>query len=154
MRKRGEDEEVAVSGGGKLLGPLLLAVAALVVCVYSVLFLVLVFRGPFEAWRHRRGFDPAAWRGQDAFDHSTPWPPRLCMVDDLLASGRLLGMTEDQVVRLLGTPASKDFPFDASACDMRYYLGPERGFMRIDSEWLFIKLDSGGRVARQWLYRD
>ncbi len=51
-------------------------------------------------------------------------------------------------------PGAEGLPFDASACDMHYYLGPERGFMRIDSEWLFIKLDSDGRVARQWLYRD
>lgn len=154
MRKRGEDEEVAVSGGGKLLGPLLLAVAALVVCLPFLLFLRMAFQGPFEEWWHRRRFDAAEWRNQGVSDHFTSWPPRLCMVDDLLASGRLLGMTEGQVVRLLGPPASKDFPFGASECDMHYYLGPERGFMRIDSEWLFIKLDSDGRVARQWLYRD
>ena len=82
------------------------------------------------------------------------WPPRLCMVDDLLSSGRLDGLTRKQVVDLLGPPADQNFPAGAQSCDIHYYLGPERGFIRIDSEWLFITFGDDGKVNRYWLYRD
>jgi hypothetical protein len=86
--------------------------------------------------------------------HDTMWPPRLCMVDDLMVSGRLMGMSSNQVVELLGPPHDKSFPFGAVNCDIHYYLGPERGFIRIDSEWLFLKFGPDGKVNRQWLYTD
>jgi hypothetical protein len=37
---------------------------------------------------------------------------------------------------------------------MHYYLGPERGLFRIDSEWLFIDFDDQGVVERYSIYRD
>ena len=46
------------------------------------------------------------------------------------------------------------FPFGATSCDIRYYLGPERGFIGIDSKWLFITLNHDGNVNRYGLYRD
>ena len=82
------------------------------------------------------------------------WPPRLCMVDDLMSSGKLDGLTSQQVVELLGPPHDKSFPFGCTQCDIHYYLGPERGFIRIDSEWLFITFGKDGKVTRYWLYRD
>jgi len=69
------------------------------------------------------------------------------MVDDLLASGRLNGMTETQVFEFLGPPDGKRLGFS-------YYLGPERGFMRIDSETLIVEFSAKGTVSRARIYRD
>ena len=103
---------------------------------------------------HRQKFSAETWQKQETVKHDTMWPPRLCMVDDLMASGRLMGMSSNQVVELLGPPHDKSFPFGAVDCDIHYYLGPERGFIRIDSEWLFLKFGPDGKVNRQWRYRD
>ena len=103
---------------------------------------------------HRRKFDAELWRNQQQVEHDTMWPPRLCMVDHLMSSGLLDGLTRNQVVQLLGPGHDKSFPGGATSCDIHYYLGPERGFIRIDSEWLFITFDDDNKVKRYWLYRD
>ena len=103
---------------------------------------------------HRQKFDAELWRNQEKVEHDTMWPPRLCMVDNLIFSGKLDGLTSNQVVQLLGPPHDKSFPFGATNCDIHYYLGPERGFIRIDSEWLFITFGEDSKVNRYWLYRD
>jgi hypothetical protein len=103
---------------------------------------------------HRQKFDPELWRKQDTIEHDAFWPPRLCMVDDLISSRALDDLTEHEVVQLLGPPHDKSFPFGSTRCDIHYYLGPERGFYRIDSEWLFITFGHDGKVNRYWLYRD
>ncbi len=114
-----------------------------------------LFLGPVVENRiHRQRFDAVAWRKQEQSDGNLTWPARLCMVDDLMSSGRLDGLASEQVVELLGPPHDKGFPFGSAQCDIHYYLGPERGFIRIDSEWLFIAFDKNGKVARYWLYRD
>ena len=103
---------------------------------------------------HRKKFDAVMWQRDDRGIQSPNWPPRLCMVDDLIRSDRLIDLTSNEVVNLLGPPHSKSFPAGAAQCDIHYYLGPERGFIRIDSEWLFLKLGPDGKVNRQWLYTD
>jgi len=103
---------------------------------------------------HRQDFNAELWRTQDKVEHDISWPPRLCMVDNLMSSGKLNGLTESQVVQLLGPPHDKSFPGGAKNCDIHYHLGPERGFMRIDSEWLFITFGDNGKVNRSWLYKD
>lgn len=35
-----------------------------------------------------------------------------------------------------------------------YWLGPERGFFSIDSEWLVIRLNSHGKVVDYHIERD
>lgn len=103
---------------------------------------------------HRQRFNDETWRKQETTEHDVMWPPRLCMVDDLMTSARLMGMSSNEVVELLGQAHDKSFPLGAVDCDIHYYLGPERGFIRIDSEWLFLKFGTDGKVIRQWLYRD
>lgn len=121
----------------------------------TVILIGLLFLGDSVAnLAHRQNFDAELWRNQENIEHDAMWPPRLCMVDDLVSSGRLDGLAKDQVVQLLGPPHEKNFPFGATICDIHYYLGPERGFIRIDSEWLFITFGEDGRVNRNWLYRD
>lgn len=73
------------------------------------------------------------------------------MVDDLLATGRLIGQSRESAVQMLGpaddTPYFRDY-------DLVYWLGPERGFFSIDSEWLIIKLDEEGVIRDASLARD
>lgn len=81
----------------------------------------------------RTRFDSDAWKSVAA-DH----PGKLAMVDDLLARHKLVGMTRTDVDSMLGTPPQISYFRDF---DYVYWLGPERGFMSIDSEWLCIAFD-------------
>jgi outer membrane protein assembly factor BamE (lipoprotein component of BamABCDE complex) len=76
---------------------------------------------------------------------------RLRMADRLIARQMLLGKTRGQVVEMLGEPTSTAYFRD---WDMVYWLGPERGFFRIDSEWLVLKLGANGRVVENRIVRD
>jgi hypothetical protein len=69
---------------------------------------------------------------------------RGCMVDDLLDSHELRGMTREGVIALIGEP---DTVNDLSGYDMVYWLGPERGLVGTDSEYLVMKLDKANRVT-------
>jgi hypothetical protein len=131
-----------------------LVASALAAIVLGIPFVWFFFGDTIDSLRHRRPFDADLWRNWEKVEHDHMWPPRLCMIDDLMSSGRLDGLTSNQVVELLGSPHSKSFPFGAVDCDIHYVLGPERGFMRIDHEWLFITFGEDGRVNRYWLYRD
>ena len=94
-------------------------------------------------------FDAKVWQ-DDSLAHSAA-APRGCMVDDLLRSRRLERLDSAGVVALLGTPRPTAYFVGA---DFVYWLGPERGSMAIDSEWLIITLDSKGRVAKASLATD
>jgi hypothetical protein len=139
-------------------------VAALTTCLLVVAVMWLFLDGHVDNWMHQRSFDAALWKA-DIWDKTTKryvyggdWPPRLCMVDGLMASKRLLGMTKGEVVELLG-PADQQTDVVGNrqrsiAPRFTYYLGPERGFIRIDSETLILEFDANGKVTRQFIYRD
>ncbi len=120
-----------------------------------LVFVGILILGPvYSDYAHRQKFDAGLWRNQDEADRVSNWPPRLCMVDDLISSGRLDHLNKDQVISLLGSPYGKEFPLGSKECDIHYYLGPERGFVRMDSEWLFITFGKDGKVSRYWIYHD
>jgi hypothetical protein len=73
------------------------------------------------------------------------------MADRLIAYDTLLGKTRAEVVELLGEPPPTGY---FSNWDLVYWLGPERGFIRIDSEWLVLRLGADGRVADNRIVRD
>jgi hypothetical protein len=73
------------------------------------------------------------------------------MVDDLLARYHLVGMTKAAVLHLLGEDPPTGY---FREFDLVYWLGPERGLMSIDSEWLVIKLDAKGTVSEASLVTD
>jgi hypothetical protein len=132
---------------GRSIRPLAFAVGAASVPVLMIGSLVL---GPDIAdYWHRRAFEPAEWRRNARRD--TMWPTRLTMVDDLLTRHSLRGMSRDSVERLLGPRDSTAYFRD---WDLVYWLGPERGSIRIDSEWLVLKLDADGRVSDCRIVRD
>jgi outer membrane protein assembly factor BamE (lipoprotein component of BamABCDE complex) len=74
------------------------------------------------------------------------------MVDDLLHRHRLRGMTREEVVSLLGTPPETNYFPDY---DLVYWLGSERGYFSLGSEWwLAIKFGGNGRVSKTALVRE
>jgi len=115
---------------------MLLALLALLLLAGCVTWLV----------SHRKSFDPAVWRNRATSDSV-----RLQMADDLVRNHKLKGLTKVEVVTLLGQPPQTPY---FKAYDLVYYLGPERGFMSIDSEWLIVKLGADGRVAEAKIGRD
>jgi SmpA / OmlA family len=127
-----------------------LAAIAVLVAVSPFLFI-----SGYIAYSHvsevsqRIPFDSASWKsslGKDDNNHL-----RLRMVDDLLKRHSLLGMTRARIADLLGEPPSTNYFSDYQFV---YWLGPERGFMSIDSEWLAIRFDSQDRVTHADVVRD
>lgn len=94
-----------------------------------------------------REFDPSVWKTlKEPNDHA-----RIEMIDSLLASGRLDGLDRSQVLELLGPPHEGPYFRD---WDLVYYLGPERGGFRIDSEWLVLRFRSDGRLGEKRIVTD
>ena len=73
------------------------------------------------------------------------------MVDDLLRRHSFRGMTREQVTAIVGEPDKTEY---FKEWDLVYWLGPERGFMSIDSEWLVFRLDSQKKVTDLRIVRD
>jgi len=73
------------------------------------------------------------------------------MVDDLLRLHSFRGMTRDQVTGIIGEPDKTEYFKD---WDLVYWLGPERSFMSIDSEWLVLRLDGQKKVKEFRIMRD
>lgn len=127
----------------------LAAVLGTPVALYGLAWAYVVMPG--SDYRHRLAFDVKAWRDKSA-DAGDDWPTRLRMEDSLIACRLLDGRTRPQVVELLG-------PADDTAkwrdWDLVYHLGPERkGLIRIDSEWLVIRLDSSRTVSSYRIVTD
>ena len=94
-----------------------------------------------------RPFDADLWR-EGIQSHAAV---RLHMIEPLVRSGTLDGLTRSQVVSLLGLPSTEGY---FASWDLVYWLGPERGLIRIDSEWLVIRLGPDGRVSDYRIARD
>ena len=94
-----------------------------------------------------RAFDPAAWQDEGQVQRGV----RLAMADRLVACGTLVRKSRAEVVGLLGEPPPTGYFAD---WDLVYWLGPERGFFGIDSEWLVLRLDADGRVVDNRIVRD
>jgi len=125
------------------------AFVAGVACVY-VLTLGSLLAGPaVNDYRHRATFDTSRWRGNARADPM--YPARLTMIDDLLERRLLEGATRDSVAQLLGPRDSTAYFGD---WELVYWLGPERGLIRIDSEWLVVAFGPDGRVTTARIVRD
>lgn len=86
-------------------------------------------------WISGQRFDSALWKSVTESDAT-----RLAMVDDLLERYELVGMTREEIDRLLGVPPETGY---FANFEYVYWLGPERGFISIDSEWLCIDFEDG-----------
>jgi hypothetical protein len=78
--------------------------------------------------------------------------PRLRMADGLVRDATLLGMTRSEVETFLGPQTNTSMM--KSAYEYVYWLGPERGFFSIDSEWLVLNFDENGKVKEALIARD
>ncbi|QGZ95298.1 hypothetical protein [Terricaulis silvestris] len=71
------------------------------------------------------------------------------IADGLVITRSLVGDNREAVERLLGAPLKPPYNgLSTPSSDMVYYLGPERGFIGIDSEWLIVRFDGSQRVSR------
>jgi hypothetical protein len=117
---------------------------------YVAVLSVLLSLPVIDDYPHRRSFDSQAWKASLA--QSPPSDPiRLRMVNDLLQQHPLTGVSRSEVLELLGTPPATNY---FSNWDLVYWLGPERGLLSIDSEWLVIRFDKTGKVAKFDVVRD
>ncbi|HYI41104.1 MAG TPA: hypothetical protein VE053_12380 [Allosphingosinicella sp.] len=120
-------------------------------CGFALLLIagvaMIVGYGVMTGYLPIRSFDPALWRQVRTADNHD----RLRMVEWLLRSGQLDGLTRSQAVGLLGQPDGGPHFQDWS---LVYWLGPERGLFSIDSEWLVIRIGPDGRVAEYRVVRD
>ena len=106
--------------------------------------LVWIFRTP------GREFDQQLWHNYGDLNQAARYP-RLEMADRLIAKGQLRGRSRAEVVDVLGEPPKTGYFSD---WDLVYWLGPERGFMSVDSEWLVFRFDKQGRVDEYRIVRD
>lgn len=97
----------------------------------------------------RQPFDSLQWRKSLAEEQTNPI--RIRMIDDLLSRYDLNGMSRAEIHDLLGKPPKTSYFPDY---EYVYWLGPERGFIRIDSEWLGLQFDPSDRVSKVSLLRD
>lgn len=115
----------------------------------AVLGAIALFHLPeIGEYLERRPFDSLEWRNSLAEERTDP--VRIRMIDDLLSRHGLKGMSRAQIDSLLGTPPKTSY-FPEYEND---WLGPERGFIRIDSEWLGLQFDASGRVSKVSMLRD
>ena len=85
-------------------------------------------------------FDSQRWKQVERSDDYS----RLRMIESLTLSGRLNRIKRAEVVSLLGPSDDTDY---FNEWDFVYWLGPERSFISLDSEWLVIKIGATGRVV-------
>ena len=102
----------------------------------------------------QRDFDAEAWRSDArAHDGTRGW-----MAASLLEEHTLEGQRLDEIDALLGSDdSSHGTGFGAgyfSDYDRVWFLGPERGFISIDSEWLVLRADSEGNVVEARIVTD
>jgi len=114
--------------------------------VFVLTTAVILAAGIWFVLRPGRRFDPSLWNNP-----ATPASVRLRMADDIVDNKKLVGLTRKEVIARLGEPPKTEY---FKNFDLVYYLGTERGFISIDSEWLVLKLGPDGRVTRATIAND
>ncbi len=126
----------------------IIAMTLLVITSPFLLLLGVLTAGEVAERRNRLAFDSGAWKASLSRPSN---PIRLRMVDDLLRRYQLRGMRQDELISLLGQPPKTDYFRDYQ---LVYWLGPERGFISIDSEWLAVRVGSDQRITEARIVRD
>jgi hypothetical protein len=116
-----------------------------------VLSVVAVGCGRNSEYAEALPFKPDQWREGDTLGMTDRDAPRLRMADGLVADRALIGMTKPQILEMLGPPTDTD---KFASHGLVYWLGPERGFMSIDSEWLIVDFDTQGISTYAAIIRD
>jgi hypothetical protein len=124
----------------------ILTLAALLRLFPFFLIIALMVGPRVEDYLSRTEFDSATWKAAANKDD----PVRLRMVDELIAEHKLLGKPRAEIDGLLGAPPQTSY---FSEYQYVYWLGPERSFIPIDSEWLGIRFEND-RVVEVKLLND
>jgi hypothetical protein len=95
-------------------------------------------------------FDRAIWLQSENAKTSSD-APRLSMADGLVSSRALLGKSQSEVEAMLGAPTQTNKFRDY---DLVYWLGAERGYISIDSEWLVVRFDKTSKASEAKIVRD
>lgn len=103
-----------------------------IVAGHALLILLILFGPMIGDYSQRTPFDSDRWK----IAVNEQKPVRLRMVDDLRRRHKLEGMSRQDIEQLLGKPPQTNY---FREYEYVYWLGPERGFISIDSEWLCIK---------------
>lgn len=93
---------------------------------------------------HKSNFSTERWLHKPA--------ERVYIVDDLLSQYKLTGKTREEIHKLLGAPTETEYFKEKN--NIVYYLGDERGFIRIDSEWLVIWFNDSDEVIKFSIDKD
>ncbi len=125
---------------------LILGLVATLLCVIGAVGWFF-FGDTIQEHLRRRPFDAAVWKGEKTLTNDV----RIRMVDDLLRRHSFRGMTREQLTGIVGEPDKTEYFKD---WDLVYWLGPERGFMSIDSEWLVFRFDRQKKVTDHRIVRD
>lgn len=103
--------------------------------IFAILLLILlsIIAGYF-VYRYQHTFYSDRWLSEPN--------KRTDMIDNFLQNHEIIGLTEAEILSLLGPHDNAQGAFNE---DNRYvyYLGPERGLFSIDSEWLLIDFTNG-----------
>lgn len=98
-------------------------------------------------WDQGRQFNAKAWHDAALVEQGI----RLEMADRLIVRAILKGKSRAEVVAMLGEPPPTEY---FRNWDLVYWIGPERSFFSIDSEWLVFRLGPDGRVVEYRIVRD
>lgn len=114
--------------------PVFYSLGAVLPCLLLVFSL---FAYPvFKDYSSRIPFDSAVWKADETRNTGI----RVKMVDNLLKTRQIIGARKVEIDSLLGVPQSTGYSKDY---EYVYWLGPERGFISIDSEWLCLNFRDG-----------
>lgn len=77
------------------------------------------------------------------------------MADYLIEKDILIDKSREEVLSLLGEPELENVQWSLDDYfGVIYHLGPERGWVSVDSEWLGIRFNANGQVTDYTLLRD
>ncbi|WP_375089793.1 hypothetical protein ACDZ29_02830 [Peribacillus sp. RS7] len=108
---------------------------------FSLLFYSVVMLGVNE---YESRFTTERWLNDDE--------GRVYLVDDLMNDHELIGKTKEEVTTLLGPPTETEYFKEKD--NVVFYLGAERGIIRMDSEWLVIWFDGSDKAVKLELRTD
>lgn len=111
---------------------IILSICLVATAVGAVALGFLFLSPAIEEYASQTRFESAAWKAAEGQQAGI----RIHMIDDLLQNFQLVGMTRAEVDSLLGKPEKTPYFSDY---EYVYWLGPERGFISIDSECLGLK---------------
>ncbi len=102
----------------------------LLVIVAGIIYVLFLLFSPDE-------FNQEIWVNKPA--------ERVDMIDSMLSEVELKGKAKTEIIKILGHEEEKAYFKEPN--NLVYYLGDERGFMSIDSEWLVLWFDDKDRVT-------